>query len=288
MANEFVHAAAGSELTEGEFHSVLRHTFNDQARGDMAISNTGGTGLIRLALGTTGYPLLAGSSDPRWGGINLVVDQQLVLGSASVVASTAGGLLRHEAGGLELNISSIGVGDVIAGVSSGAVEIVDGGSASDGDVLTIQADGTANWETPAAGGGMQVSNTLGTQVIPNSSAAPQVDSGTSANGYGNYSQLIASTSGAMWIIGALVRVDVQLENGVIEIATGSATSEVRQAEKMLPQTGTTTAMRVEFAVPVLIASGQRLAIRVKDNSSSARSWYTHLEYVLLSDLESSP
>lgn len=71
----------------------------------------------------------------------------LALGSLSFT-----GTLPHENGGLELDISSVGIGDIIAGVSAGTLEIVDGGAASDGDVLTIQADGTVEWEAAGAGG----------------------------------------------------------------------------------------------------------------------------------------
>jgi len=71
----------------------------------------------------------------------------------SATAFFSSGTIEHEWGGLELNISSIGTGDVLAGASAGTIEIVDGGSSSDGDVFTIQADGTANWETPVSGGG---------------------------------------------------------------------------------------------------------------------------------------
>lgn len=83
---------------------------------------------------------------------NVDIDGTLTLGSSGIQVSTSAGLLRHEAGGIELDISSISTGDVLAGASSGVMEIVDGGSASDGDVLTIQADGTVNFEAaPGAG-----------------------------------------------------------------------------------------------------------------------------------------
>lgn len=74
------------------------------------------------------------------------------INSAGTVASGTwnGAIIAHEYGGLELNISSVGVGDIIAGASAGTLEIVDGGAASDGDVLTIQADGTANFEAVPA------------------------------------------------------------------------------------------------------------------------------------------
>lgn len=70
----------------------------------------------------------------------------------SATAFFSSGTIEHERGGLELDISAIGIGDIIAGLSAGTVEVVDGGSASDGDLLTIQADGTVEWETPSAGG----------------------------------------------------------------------------------------------------------------------------------------
>jgi len=42
---------------------------------------------------------------------------------------------------------------VIAGTGAGTLGLVTASGHSDGDVLTLQADGTADWETPAGGGG---------------------------------------------------------------------------------------------------------------------------------------
>ena len=66
MAGEFVHADVGGELTEAEYHALLGHILNDQARGDLIISNSAATGLVRLAAGTAGQRLEMGANDPGW------------------------------------------------------------------------------------------------------------------------------------------------------------------------------------------------------------------------------
>jgi hypothetical protein len=72
------------------------------------------------------------------------------------------GTLAHERGGIEADISAVTTGDILAGTSAGTMAIVAASGASDGDVLTLQADGTVAYETPAAGGGGQ---TLVTRVV---------------------------------------------------------------------------------------------------------------------------
>lgn len=63
------------------------------------------------------------------------------------------GTLAHERGGIEADISGVAVGDVLAGTGTGTMALVTSSGHSDGDVLTIQADGTVDFETPAGGGG---------------------------------------------------------------------------------------------------------------------------------------
>lgn len=67
MAGELIHADVGGELTEAEYHSLLAHLLNDQARGDLVISNAAASGLVRLPKGTPGQHLLMGADDPQWG-----------------------------------------------------------------------------------------------------------------------------------------------------------------------------------------------------------------------------
>jgi hypothetical protein len=62
------------------------------------------------------------------------------------------GTLAHERGGIEADISAIAIGDILAGTGTGTIGIVSASAASDGDVLTIQADGSVAFETPSGGG----------------------------------------------------------------------------------------------------------------------------------------
>lgn len=66
MANELIHGTVGTALTQAEYESVTGHSLDSQARGDMIISNTAGTGLIRLAKGTEGQILKIGANDAAW------------------------------------------------------------------------------------------------------------------------------------------------------------------------------------------------------------------------------
>ena len=121
---------------------------------DLSVAN-GGTGASTFTDGG----ILLGSGTGAITAMSVLADGSIVVGDGSTdpvalaAFTSSTGLLKHESGGVELDISSIGVGDILAGASAGTLEIVDGGSASDGDVLTIQADGTANWEAAAGGGG---------------------------------------------------------------------------------------------------------------------------------------
>lgn len=74
----------------------------------------------------------------------------ITAGTSDVVLTTAAGLLKHEGGGIEADISSVAVGDVVAGTNTGVMGLVPASGKSDGDVLTLQGDSTADWETPAS------------------------------------------------------------------------------------------------------------------------------------------
>jgi len=68
----------------------------------------------------------------------------------SISASVSGDKLVHEAGGIEADISAVTTGDILAGASSGVMAVVAASGKSDGDLLTLQADGTIAYETPSA------------------------------------------------------------------------------------------------------------------------------------------
>ncbi len=125
--------------------TIVTGTWN----ADVVVATYGGTGVASVTDGG----LLIGKGTAAFANTGVLGDGTIVVGDgatnpvtlAAFTSST--GLLKHESGGLELDISSIGTGDILAGASAGVLEIVDGGASADGDVLTIQADGTANFET---------------------------------------------------------------------------------------------------------------------------------------------
>ncbi len=60
------------------------------------------------------------------------------------------GTLKHENGGIEADISAVAIGDIVVGTGTGSMALVTSTGHSDGDVLTRQADGSVDYETPAA------------------------------------------------------------------------------------------------------------------------------------------
>jgi len=134
--------------------------------GDITITAAGSTlsDTVTVAKGGTGATsltdggILLGSGTGAVTAMSVLGDGVIVVGDNStdpttITAFTASdGVLKHEVGGLELDISGIAIGDVIAGTGTGSVGIITSTGHSDGDVLTIQADGTVDWEAVSAGG----------------------------------------------------------------------------------------------------------------------------------------
>jgi hypothetical protein len=73
-------------------------------------------------------------------------------GHAHAASDITSGTLAHERGGIEADISGVAIGDILAGTGAGTIGIVTSTGHSDGDVLTLQADGTVDFETPSGGG----------------------------------------------------------------------------------------------------------------------------------------
>ncbi len=136
---------------------------------DTVTVEKGGTGATTLTDGG----ILLGNGTGAVTAMAVLGDGVIVVGDGStdpttITAFTASdGLLKHEVGGLELDISAIAIGDVIAGTGTGSVGIVTSTGHSDGDVLTIQADGTVDWE--AASGGASDINGLSDCLVENNS-----------------------------------------------------------------------------------------------------------------------
>ena len=121
MANELIHSNPGSVLTKAEYESITNHVANNQARGDVLISNTAGDGWIRLAKGTTGGLLAAGANDPEWNTKVLHTSNAFAFQESTTLSST---------GTLTINAFSLG-----GKLTAGATEIEGSGFDIDGGTI---------------------------------------------------------------------------------------------------------------------------------------------------------
>ena len=197
-------AAEGAILTgQGSINDV---TFKNDADAEVVGILTGTT-TVKLA-----GIIQVDTISEKTGAAGVTIDGLLINDSAASGA-WQGSVIDHERGGIELDISAVTTGDVLAGASAGVMSIVAASGASDGDVLTIQADGTAAWEAAAGGGGgaptdadylvgtahgdlsaeIVVGTTPGGQ-LGGSWASPTVDSSHSGSSHHNSSHTVASHS----------------------------------------------------------------------------------------------
>lgn len=133
-------SAAASSATASANSATAAAASAAEAAASVAAANlpsslTGqATNFLQVNAGETGYDLI----------------------SQIDLAAEVTGLLPHENGGIEADISAIAKGDVLAGSAAGVIGIIAASGASDGDVLTLQADGTLAYETPSASGYTQI------------------------------------------------------------------------------------------------------------------------------------
>ena len=98
------------------------------------------TGAVQGATVTATGALTAASAD---------IAGTLQLGSSNITTCTAAGWLKHEAGGLEFDASSVAAGGLIRGTGSGTMGLLAKGNAN--EVLTMAAD-ASNFAWAEAGG----------------------------------------------------------------------------------------------------------------------------------------
>ena len=91
--------------------------FRIQDSAGVTVANIDSDGNVTFAgtSATTGNTSVTG---------NLDVGGTLELGSSNITTSTAAGLLKHEAGGLEFNASAIAAGGLIRGSGTGTMAIL--------------------------------------------------------------------------------------------------------------------------------------------------------------------
>jgi sugar lactone lactonase YvrE len=162
------HTHAASDVTSGTFDdarisesSVTQHeaalTITESQISDLQTYLTGITAEPLSDLSDVTITSIASGELLKWNGSAWINN---TLAEAGIAASThthaasdvTSGTLAHERGGLEFDASTVAIGDVIAGTGAGTMGLVTSSGHSDGDVLTIQADGTVDWENPAGGG----------------------------------------------------------------------------------------------------------------------------------------
>jgi len=105
------------------------------------------------------------------------------------------GTLTHERGGIEADISAIAIGGILAGTGTGTMGIVSAASASDGDVLTIQADGTAAWEAASGGAVTALNNATENELVTVGATTTELDAESTLTYDGTTLQL-SKASGA--------------------------------------------------------------------------------------------
>ena len=208
MAGIHIEDGGGGGGTETLQHAIFIDTLSAASTNyALTIGNTDADQNL-IHVGVAGNPLLSWDETNDifnfTKGLDLASGEEYLIADASVLTATTlggavvnssltslgtiatgtwqGSVIDHERGGIEIDISGIGVGDILGGVSAGTMEIIDGGAASDGDLLTIQSDGTANWEA-AAGGATQeffVPASVGTEVNFGDFSAYLFDNGETA------------------------------------------------------------------------------------------------------------
>ena len=84
MANELVHASAGTILTQSEFEAIGLHVLNSQATGDLIYASSA-TQLSRLGIGTNLYFLKVVGGVPAWSN---TLDSPIINGTVTTTGLT--------------------------------------------------------------------------------------------------------------------------------------------------------------------------------------------------------
>ena len=122
------------------------------------IVGDGATDPVELAAFTSSTGTLKHEKGGVEADISAIADGGIVVGTgtgtmairASALTGGASGYIKHELGGIEADISAVAIGDIVVGTGTGSMALVTSTGHSDGDVLTRQADGSVDYETPAA------------------------------------------------------------------------------------------------------------------------------------------
>ena len=117
-----------------------------------------------------------------------------------------------------------------------------------------------------------------------------VASSASANTYGSYVEMIASTAAAIYIVGVLIHSVATLTFALnycqIQIGTGAAPeTSVGEWKHGTEATGAVaTLLPTVFPFPIPVATSTRIACQVADGDATARNWEVTLICINQADL----
>ena len=162
------HTHATTDVTSGTFadariaeSNVTQHeaalTITESQVSDLGSYLTDITGEALSTLSDVTITTISSGELLTWNGSAWVNETLAEAGIAAAshnhaASDITSGTLTHERGGIEADISAVAIGDILAGTGSGTIGIVAASGASDGDVLTVQADGSVAFETGGGGG----------------------------------------------------------------------------------------------------------------------------------------
>lgn len=119
------------------------------------------------------------------------------------------------------------------------------------------------------------------QIPTMPAAATAVAQSASANTFGSYVQMIASTAAAIYIDGIFVTLTPTTNEPTyvaVQIGTGVAASEVTVDTQILPvvytngTTGAKVSMYIPIEPPIAVATATRIAVKVASDIASALNW----------------
>ena len=167
----------------------------------------------------------------------------------------------------------IGAGDVVRpAVYANGTLLTRRRAINFGSNLTATDDASNNWTNVAGAAGMLKTSGTGFFTIP---TGPSVGTGVTsgaANTYGSYTQLIPSTSAALYVVGICIRNASSVQYAQIMLGTGGAGSETAVGEwKLFPTDATATAWGdvITLPFPIPVATATRIAAKTADNSGGS-------------------
>jgi hypothetical protein len=210
------------------------------------------------------------------------VATELALGSTNTALVSGGPSAAPSFAAVVLQSLADAKGDLIVGTDDNAFARLAAGS--NNQVLTADSAQTTGLKWASASSMLKTQNAGYFSIPTEPSAGTSVTSG-SANSFGSFSQLTASTCAAIYIVGVMIFAAATSTYVVMKIGTGGAGSESTVGIWPLPaRTATTTNPGfMVFPFPIPVAASTRIAVALGDNIGS-QAWNVKLICINQADL----